>query len=159
MRCWRVGGLENPQEGQRPGAVGRCSYQALEGIANGLCLKAHLLGAAPSVHTPEPLTGSQRLRQVLADNIAVHLLQSLLEVGARSPEGALGMSPPAPAPTPGYLGQGWGHVLEEAREGHHLVHEGLQQVLGQPGLGAQDPEERLGAERWAVGRGLTPSTH
>uniref|UniRef100_A0A452T7Q2 Uncharacterized protein n=1 Tax=Ursus maritimus TaxID=29073 RepID=A0A452T7Q2_URSMA len=45
-----------------------------------------------------------------------------------------------------YLSPQWGHVLQMAGEGHHLVHEGLQHVLCQPGLGAQDPEKRLGAE-------------
>lgn len=37
-------------------------------------------------------------------------------------------------------------MLEVAGECHHLVQEGLQHVLCQPGLGAQDLEERLGAE-------------
>ena len=53
---------------------------------------------------------------------------------------------PHQSPVPKYLCPQWGHVLQVMGEGHHFVHEGLQHVVCQPGLGTQDPEKRLGAE-------------
>lgn len=84
----------------------------------------------------------------------MQLLQGLLG----GPAAASGSEPRAPpsarprlSPAPlRYLRRQWGHVLQMAGEGHHLVHEGLQHVLCQPRLGAQVPEKRLGARGTGV---------
>uniref|UniRef100_A0A8P0TLY5 Uncharacterized protein n=1 Tax=Canis lupus familiaris TaxID=9615 RepID=A0A8P0TLY5_CANLF len=68
-----------------------------------------------------------------------------VRVRANSPHPGHNTTPQAPSPLR-YLCAQWGHVLQMVGESHHLVHEGLQHVMCQPGLGTQDPEKRLGAE-------------
>lgn len=95
----------SPPRAQGPGlgAGGQAAHQAPEGVGDGLGVQAHLLGAGQALGAPEPLARPQRLRQVLADHVAVRLLQRLLpgRAGRAGGQGASGpprRSPPAHTP-------------------------------------------------------------